>query len=367
MEKQSTISTWQLIVLLIMTRLPFSTAYYVSLSAGRSIQDVLFAVPVNFVLNFIVAIPILILLKRHPGKDLIECADIICGKAAGIIIAIFYMLCFVALSIYIKTIFQEFFVNNVIPEFSYYAIAIPLLIVAFYGAVKGIETIARFSGIVILFYLIILTIITISLVPSINYGYLFPAFYTGPKIFMNAVINGINSNIQIVLLAFCAPFLKAGTKLGKLYTKWNMLAMLLFFGLEFLSIVVLGPFAAKQYFPLIILSMQSRVGVFERIDAFDMISWILNTILMVTFFVYLATNCMLKAGLNKHRKLVAFLIVAVIFGLTQYLPQYFIALHGITLSPYVTVITLTAIILVPILILVTDLIKGRVASNEKEA
>ena len=53
MEKQSQISARQLIVLMIMLRLPFSTAYYIALNAGQSIQDILFAVPVNFVLNFI--------------------------------------------------------------------------------------------------------------------------------------------------------------------------------------------------------------------------------------------------------------------------------------------------------------------------
>ena len=92
MEKQSYVSPRQLIALFIISRLTFEPEYYISLMAGRSIQDVLLAVPVNFILNYIVAIPILLLLKKYPGKDLIEIAFNIIGRAAGIIIA--YFICF---------------------------------------------------------------------------------------------------------------------------------------------------------------------------------------------------------------------------------------------------------------------------------
>jgi spore germination protein (amino acid permease) len=367
MEKQSYISSRQLIVLLIMTKLTFSMSYYVSLSAGRSIQDVLLAVPVNFILNYIVAIPILILLKRHPGKDLVELAHNILGRAAGIFIAVFYMLCFVFLAIYLLATFHNYYVNFILPESMYYAIAIPLLIVAFYGAVKGIETIARFGSIVIILYLIIVAVIGLSLIPQINFDFLFPMLYNGPKVFLGAVLSGVNSNLQIVFLAFCAPFLKLGTKLGKIYTKWNVIAMLLFLMLEFLTVTVMGPFAAKQNFPLPELALLSQVGVFERLDAVDMISWILNTVLSVTFYVYIATVCLLKTGLNKHRKIITFLIVTVVFAVAYFVTPFFTVLHIITINPLMTVGTLTAIILLPFTILLADLIKGRVASNEKAA
>jgi len=365
MEKQSYISSRQIIVLLIMTRLPFSTAYYVALNAGKSIQDILYAVPVNFILNFIIAIPILMLLKKYPGKDIIELASNIIGKAAGIIVAVFYMFCFILLAVYMHATFQDFFVNAIIPESTYYDIAIPLLVVAFYGAVKGIEAIARFGSIVIIAYLIILSIIAISLIPHIDFNNLLPVFYNGPQYFWGAVLNGFNSNIQIVFLIFCAPFLKSGTKTGKLYAKWNVFAMLLFLGLEFLTVAVMGPFVAIQNYPLSTLAMQSRVGVFERIDAIDMISWILNIVLMVTFYVYFAAGCLMKVGLNKHKKLITFLIVAIIFAATDYASNFFVGVHTVTLNPYISVLTLTAMILVPFLILIADMIKRRVAGNEK--
>lgn len=364
MEKKSVISAPQLIVLLIMTRLPYSTAYFVSLGASRNIQDILFAVPVNFVLNFIVAIPILLLLKRYPGKDLIECASLTLGKAAGVVIALFYMLCFLSLAIYINTMFEEYFGNVIIPEAGYIAIAIPLLVVAFYGAAKGIESIARFGSVVIVAYVVIVTIIFLSVIPNIDMDYLKPIFYNGPSVFIKAVLSGINSNMQILFLAFCAPFLKEGTKPGKIFAKWNIIASLMFLVLEFVIIIVMGPFAAKQNYPISTLAMQSKVGVFERIDAFDMIAWILETLLMVTFFVYLSVGCVLKVGFNKHRKWIAFFVVAAVFAIAPFFKKHFIYLHAITLSPMVTIITMLAIILIPLLVLTADIIKRRASANE---
>ena len=365
MEKQSQISARQLIVLMIMLRLPFSTAYYIALNAGQSIQDILFAVPVNFVLNFIVAIPVLILLKKHPGKDPVELANDVFGKAGGIVTGTFYMFCFILLAIYMMGNFQDFYVNAIIPESSYLAIALPMLFVALYGAVKGIEAIARFGSIVIMIYLIILSIITLSLLPRINFSYLFPAFYNGPGVFLNAVLSGYNQNFQIVFLLFCAPFLKSGTGTGKLFSKWNIISSLLYLALEFLTVTVMGPFAGRQKFPLSTLAMQSRLGVFERIETVDMISWILNAILIITVFIHFAVSCLLKMGLNKYRKPIAFLVAAAVFVTSMYVTNCFLPLHAFTLSPVTTLVTTVAVIFLPFLILMTDLIKRRVAGNEK--
>jgi hypothetical protein len=268
-------------------------------------------------------------------------------------------------SVYILSISVDYFVNSVIPESTYYAIAIPLLIVAFYGAVKGIETIARFGTVVIVIYLAILVVIVLSLFQNINLGYLMPVFYSGPQYFLKAVVDGINSNIQIIMVAFCAPFIKTGIKLGKTYAEWNSYASLLFLVLEFLTVIVLGPFAAKQNFPLSTMAMQSRIGVFERVDEIDMMSWIINAVFIVTFEIYLASVCLLKIGLNKHRKKVLFLITVVVYTLGYLVIGHFNGLHAITLSPLVTVVTLIAIIAIPFVILLADILKGRVAGNEK--
>jgi spore germination protein (amino acid permease) len=367
MEKQSFISNKQLIVLLILTRLPFSTAYIVGLNAGRSVQDILLAVPVNFVINFIVAIPLLMLIKRYPGKDPVECAINILGKPTGMIVALIYGLFFLATVVHMQAVFQNFFINTVIPDSNFNSVAIPMLfVVCFYGAVKGIETIVRFSSIGIVIYLVVVSMIIISLIPSIKLDYLSPQFYNGPGVFLKAIWAGFNSNPQILFLAFCIPFLKIGTKTGKLFMKWNIFAMVLFFLLEFVSITVMGPYGAKQNYPLSALSMLSQISVFERLDAIDMVSWILNAVIYTTFYIYLMSSCILKFGFNKHKKIVIFLCVVVIFFLSKLEDSVSTEIHDVYTNPILTGVTVFLLIVLPITLLLADVIKRRIVNEETE-
>jgi spore germination protein KB len=363
MEKQSYVSSRQIISVLIVTRLLFSTAYVTGLEAGTSVQDVLLAVPVNFIVNFIVAIPVLVLLGKNPGKDLTECASNSIGKAAGAVVGIFYMLVFLLIAVFTQATFQIYFVNSVIPNSHFLAIAIPMAVVCLYGAVKGIESISRFGGYVMITYAVILGVIFISLIPSINLGYLFPLLYNGPQIALKAFVSGFNSSMQILFLAFCAPYLRSGTNLTKLYAKWNVIAMLMFLFLEFLMVVVMGPFGAKQNFPLQMLATQSEIGVFERLDAVDMTSWILNTTLNTTFYIYLAVMCLTKMGLNGRRRLVTVIVVVIVFVATQFVSTNYDLLHKVTFTTPITILSIFAMLVVPLVLLIADAVKRRVADE----
>ena len=94
------------------------------------------------------------------------------------------------------------------------------------------------------------------MIPLLNFNYLTPMLYDGPRVFLSAVLNGINSNLEILFLSFCAPFLKTGTKTGKLFTRWNIYSTLLILTVELLTVLVMGPFAAKQNYPLATLAIQ---------------------------------------------------------------------------------------------------------------
>lgn len=359
MEKQSYISNRQLIAMLVMTRLSFSTAYLPGLNAGMSVQDVLPAVPVNFLLNFIFAVPILLLLRRHPGKDPVELTRNIIGRTAAVLITVFYMAGFLFQAFCYQSYFQEFYVNSLIPESSYLEIAVPILVVCFLGSVKGMETIARFGGLAFLIYLIVVILIDVSLLPSVDPQFLLPQFYKGPGIFLRTVLSGVNSNMQIVLLAFCAPYIKSGTGMGKIYARWNMITMGLFLLLEFFVVTVMGAYGARQVFPLYTLSLQSKIDVFERLDSVDVIAWILESVFVITFYVYLTTMCLTKIGINGRRRLVNLGVLLVLLAACGLLMKYNYLLKSVTFSPYVTAYTLLSQILLPLLLLTVDIVKER--------
>lgn len=369
MEKQSYLSTRQVITTLVVTRMLFSTAHFIELHAGRSIQDVLPALPVAFLLNLITALPLLALLKFHVGKDPVECATNIFGRGAGIVTGSFYFL-FFGMNVWLTQVtFQYYFVDSVNTDIKFYALFLPLLVLVVYAVYKGIESIARFGGIVFIIYMVIMVLLVITLVPSIRPSigprFLLPFFYNGPGIFLKEMMAQFSANTQIVSLAFFAPFLRSGIKLGNVYLKWNTITFVIMAVLFLLCVAVLGPFASSQFFPLQILSSESTVSVFDRLDSLFALAWMLNTVLTVIVDTYLQVQCIIKMGWNRHRLLLV-AIVGVLNMLVVYLIQIQeLTVHAVNMNFYWSGIAMVAMLVLPLILLIADRMKQRgKAANE---
>jgi Spore germination protein. len=363
MEKKSYISPFQIVLMLFITRLLFSSSYQSALNPGNSIQDILLSVPVAFVVNLIAAIPLLILLARHPGHDPVECTIKVAGRGLGAAVAILYFLFFIAIATLTLGNYENYFTTAVIPDVRAYVIGLYLIIVCLYGVLKGIESISRFGSIVAIFYFVILLTIFISIYGVVDPSLLKPIFYSGTKLFMQGIVMNFNLSYQVVILAFLTPFLRQGKSVAKTYTVFCTVAFLGLFLLEFAIVTVTGAFGAKQVYPLQLLSSLSHIGFFEELDAVDMVSWILNAVVTVTLNAYLAVNCLMKLGLNKHRKLVATLCCALVFYFSIMTAKGFYGLQMMMVSMWATMILVTAVVIIPLFVLIIDLIKGKVVQN----
>lgn len=364
MEKRSYITANQIILILFITRLLFSTSYQSYLNAGTSIQDILPAVLVNFVANMLVAIPILALLKRYPGHNLAECAIKILGKFLGAVVCLIYCLFFIANASLTSGNFGSFFITDVIPDAKVFSTILFLIIVCVYGAVKGIESIARVSSVIAIVYLLGFFLIFISLTSWIKLSYLKPLFYNGSNIFTGSSIMNYNLSTQIILFAFLASFQRKGS-IAKTYFLWNLVSMVFLFVLEFCVVVVLGAYGAKQIYPLELLARLSKIGVFERLDALHIIPWILNSVITVTINIYLAVLCLLNAGLNKYRKLIAIIAGILVIYPSLMISKNFEDVQKIICDIKTTGVLTVLIIIIPTLILIVDIIKRRVMQFEK--
>lgn len=366
MEKKSYITASQIILILFITRLLFSTSYQSYLNAGTSIQDILPSVLVNFITNMIVAIPILVLLGRYPGHNLAECAIKVLGKFLGVVVCLIYCLFFIANASLTSGNFGNFFVTTVIPDAKVLPTVLLLLVVCVYGAVKGIESIARVSSIIAILYLLTFLIIFLSLSSWIKFSYVKPLFYDGPKLLIDSSFMNFNLSTQIILLAFLASFQRKGST-SKTYFLWNLLSMAVLFLLEFSIVIVLGAYGAKQIYPLELLSRLSKISIFERLDAFHMIPWILNSVITVTINIYLAVLCLLNAGLNKYRKLAAVIIGLIVIFPSLMISDKFEDLQKMICDIKTAGMLSILIIIIPVIILIVDIIKRRVMQIENKA
>lgn len=369
MEKQSYVSPGQVIVVLAVTRILFSTVHFISLHAGRSIQDILPALPAAFLLNLLTALPLLALLKRHRGKDLVECATNIFGRGAGIVTATFYFLLFGWSNIVTQMTTRYYINDTVLEEAKVYAILLPLLAITVYIAAKGFESIVRFGTIVFAFYAGIMVLLVCTLIPSIRPSigprFLLPLFFNGPGIFVNELIAQFNGNVGIIYLAFCASFFKSSIKLGKVFAKWNLLMLVLMVVLYVLCIAVLGPFGARQFFPLEYLAAQSTVSVFYRLDPLYSMSWMLNMVLTVSLFLYFQIQCLEKIGLRKHRKVIVILVGILDSAATFFLQNYDNIATQYALNWFFTGANLMGMIVLPLILLIGDrIVRGKGTAHE---
>jgi spore germination protein (amino acid permease) len=367
MEKKSYISSGQIILVLLVTRLLFSTTYQSSLDAGNSIQDILPSIIINFVTNIVIAVPIFMLLKRHPGHDLVECASKAFGKGISFIVAMLYYLFFLFYAISYTGNFDNLFVNSLIPNVSVPLTTFLLLIVCVYGVIKGIESIARVGSVAAIFYLISLVVLFISVLPLVNLGYLKPLFYNGPKYMIGATAINYSLSIQIICIAFLTSFQRQGGSTKKTYHIWNLVSMLTLFVLEFFIVTTMGAFGSEQFDPLQVLSSLTSYNIFQSLNAVDFIPWILNTIIAVSVFIYLAVLCLLKTGLNKHRKLIVIITGIIVFFTAPTVSSHFEMLQKFQAGPYAAILTTVFAAVIPLIILMVDSVKERLMQNDKNA
>lgn len=371
MEKRSYLSIWQCVSVLVVVRLLFATAHFITLNSSRTIQDILPALPINFLLNCVTAVPILLLVRRYGGKDPAECAAAIWGKAGGVAVALLYFIFFGFYAVLRQFQFFQYFTNAIIADASVPTIVLPMLLVVIYGVCKGLESIMRFGSIVFILFLISLVVLCATLIPSIRpsigFRYLLPLFYNGPGVMLKELMVGFNSNIEMVFVAFLMPFLRSGIRGGKVFMKWNLLTTLLL-AVEFtLCIAVLGPFGALQFYPLRAISSQSYVSVFDRLDALYGIVWMLISMLTVMFCTYMQVNCLTRMGLARHRKLVAAGLCLLDAGFAVWMIGFGTRMRFIESDWFYTAYNIFFIIVLPLFLLAGGAVRGIVLKRKEPA
>lgn len=365
MEKKAYISIYQVFAILLASRINYATAYQAVLQTGNYIQDLLLSLPVNFITNFIVAIPTLILLKRNPGHDLVECACNIVGRPIGSMIAIIYFFFFIACATLISGNFENTFVTVAIPDVSHYLTGVFLIVVCIYGAIKGIESIARVTSVGVVIYIITTIIIFLTDLSRVDLNFLKPILYTGPTYMIAGSIMNYNLSFQIVLLAFLASFTRTGCKLTKTYSIWNIVSLVIVALLEFFVVTVAGPYGAQQIYPLETLATLSKISVFEHLEVLYIAPSILNDIIIVSVNIYFAVTCLQKIGLNKYRKILALVCGIILFFLAPYLAENFYIVQAVVCSKWLSAVITVFTFVIPLIILIIDIVKKKVMQDEQ--
>ena len=312
---KSKIISKQLMVLLALSSFSFITS--ISSAALRfNFWDSMLSVGIAFALNVLLAIPVILLYKRK--QNITE--NIVESKYKKLFITLFILYFLVSDVISISQV-GTLFLNVEPVDSSPTPLFFLLLITAVYGAIKGIESVARSSYFVMIISAIALLMLIIACVDIVDFEKTQVFFYEGVS---DITINTITIFSRCTVLPQLAVLIY--TVKDKLEIKQFLISQIvvavLIIALILLVVLTMGNFAQTQMHPIFTLFSVGKLKIINRLDAFfSVICLLVSCIEFSLTFVsikVLFTHSNMKKYSNRALILSAFIIIVLSLYLTKF-------------------------------------------------
>lgn len=284
MKGESAISSWQLAVLLFLSRvMQFFLAAPQKEQPGALTAALL--LPVSVVASALLLLPAYFLLRRHPGKGLLDIAGENWGRIGVVCPAAFFLF---SLCVLIQTTcaFSYFLTSVAYAQTSPWLFILLLLAVGGYTASMGYEPTARFGSFVLVAFVIALLFVGISLWPQAQWEFLRPPSYDGWQNQMFLFINLTLGNVETAALLFLIPAVNQNK--GSVFWKWSLLSMVALAAIFLFTAAALGDYAKSQRFPFYTVTKIAEVSIFQRLDSLHVALWVFMALVRLSLFLEVA-------------------------------------------------------------------------------
>ena len=282
------ISSAQFFIAMFVSRVVVTIALNAHYTGGENLLDNIVSNLLAMILSLVIALPIRLALGREQQASVPELAMASMGRAGGLV-PLCYGLYFVLAGGSSLGLFQIFLMDTVNPGFSAALVVTALVAVALYGAVKGLETVARCA--VCVFAAMALGCGLVFAMASARFRWenLEPLFYNGPGQARQGVALFLARTSLFADMAVLLPQVQGRKKLG--FAGW-LLGTALFMGcLIFLLAGCLGRYAYTQNFPVYVLASLSEVRSLQRLDAVFTGIWMMGLVIKLAFDLYACRVC----------------------------------------------------------------------------
>ena len=291
MEKRTIISTSQLFCMLFLVRVAISITYSGMVINSSNIADHILSAGISFVVTFLLVIPIYKLFKIDSRCDISDNLINTMGKF-GYVLIVVYVMYYLLVSSYTVANLNNFITNTMNPPIPITTLAITLIVIACYGAYKGIEGLARASSII--FFIIVLSsmFIIFSLIPNLNMQNFKPFLYEGSESMWKGTIYMLSHESAIPLMAMLLPFTKGRTKYGIIF--WNIgVYTLVSIGI-FMMAGTMGDYLKTQLFPVYTVLSIAKVSELQHLDSIYLGLWITSIFIKIALFLNVSSECVKK-------------------------------------------------------------------------
>lgn len=297
-------------------------------------------------------------LKRHPGKNIVEVTGeslgVIGGTAANVIF-IFYFI--VVGAIFTRT-FSEALLLSALPRTPISVVTTGYVAMALLGSYVGIEAMARSARVTYPFVVTGIAILLFSLIPHWDLTQLFPVLGNGPS---GIIRGGIAAGAvtEILFSAVIANCYYGPAAFGKITARAMLMGYAYLTLLEFILLATVLWSVAQEYsLPFYSLSRLIYLGrYFQRVEAIFIIIWGYIGIVKVVITLYGAAVTMAGAfRLPDYRPLI-WPLALVMFVLSLLPPDLPTAVE--IESVYIRLIAWLPTVIIPALVLAVGRLRNR--------
>ena len=356
MTNNKVITVPQLFCLLFISRMIVDITYNPLMASSNSMWDHVVSASISFVLTFLLFLPVYFLYKRNPQLNILDYAYIRIGKA-GFVVAVLYLLYFIVISSYTLSLFDLFVSNVMDPHLSLFVLSLAVLLTACYGAFKGIEALARTSGIILIGVIASIVFLVCALFPQTDVSNYTPLFYDGPQATINGVLLMISRTSSIAMLAILLPFARGNVKKG--FVVWNTSVFLVVIMLITLIVGALGDYLETQIFPVYTAASVAEIGMLKRLDALYLGVWTMGIFLKLALCLFLISLCAQRMFGKKAAKISILICAAVVLIFSLIAAESRDVAYLLYDMRFLLFGTLLVSVFVPLLFLIADLIKGK--------
>lgn len=215
------------------------------------------------------------LLRKYPGKNIIQIAHQLGGNIIGKLIGFGFFLFFLAItSLYLRQ-FAESFILAILPRTPISVLTIFFLVLLIYTALLGVETLSRVAWLLGPYLLMALIIIFFFSLPQASLNHLTPVLGPGAGPLLKYSVANLPIYAEIILLGIIAPLVRDRNKINWMGVISLLVAIAINVGITILAITVFNYAAVqKMIFPVFQLTRLIAYGEFiQRVEAVFVFLW----------------------------------------------------------------------------------------------
>lgn len=246
------------------------------------------------------------LMEMYDGKTIFEISQELIGVPFTYIATAIFIIYSISISSFVIRIFGEVIKTLLLHSTPIHFVIITMLLTTSYIVRCGIETMARFTLIILPFFMIPIFIISLVLLPDLDYSNLMPMFRLDAS--------KILKSIPYVFFSFsgfeCLLVFMGYTTKTKASLKYNLLSIIaiigMYLGYFIVSIARFGEEGLRiQIWPLLSLSktVEFPSSFIENIDGVILAIWVLIVFTTLMSYLYFAALLISKIlGAKEHKQ-----------------------------------------------------------------